>query len=108
MAKWLYVVENNCADAAREAEFDKWFNKIHLPDILETQGFIKAIRYENTKLSEGKGKFLSIYEIETDDIDKVMKAHNDNMERKRAGGRMSELGVVVSRGLYRQLDCLSK
>ena len=73
MAKWLLVVETNSADAAREAEFNAWYDKIHLPDVLETPSFIKATRYEDTKPLEGKAKFLATYEIEADDIDEAMK-----------------------------------
>ena len=108
MTKWLLVVETNYADAAREAEFNEWYDKIHLPDVLETPGFIRAIRYQNTEPSEGEAKFLATYEIETDDIDGFMKAHNDNMARKRAEGRFSEPLVVVSRGFYRQMSSVSK
>ena len=108
MAKWLFVVETNCADAAREAEFNEWYDKIHLPDVLETPGFIRATRYENTEPSEGEAKFLATYEIETDDIDGFMQKHNDNMAKKRAEGRFSELLVRVSRGFYRQTSSLSR
>ncbi len=108
MAKWLLVVETNCADATRETEFNEWYDKTHLPDVLETPGFIRATRYENSKPSEGEAKFLATYEIETDDIDRFMKKHNDNVARKRAAGRFSELLVIVSRGLYRQISSLSR
>ncbi len=106
MAKWLLVVATNCADAAREAEFNKWYDKTHLPDVLQTPGFIRATRYENTQPSEGEAKFLATYEIETDDIDRFMKAHNKNIDGKRAKGRISELLVRVSRGVYRQISSL--
>ena len=108
MAKWLLVVGTNCANAAREAEFNEWYDKTHLPDVLQTAGFIRATRYENTKPSEGEAKFLATYEIETDDIDRFMKTHNDNMDRKRAEGRFSKLLVVVSRGFYRQISSVSR
>ena len=108
MEKWLFVVETNCADTAREAEFKEWYDKTHIPDILETPGFIRATRYENTEPSEGEGKFLATYEIETDDIDAFMKTHRENMDRKMAEGRFSELLVVVSRGFYKQLSSLSR
>ncbi|MFC1932246.1 DUF4286 family protein [Chloroflexota bacterium] len=108
MAKWLLVVETNCADAAREAEFNEWYDKTHLPDVLETPGFVRATRYQNTEPSEGEAKYLATYEIETDDIDSFMKTHNDNMARKKAAGRYSELLVIVSRGVYRQLSSLSR
>ena len=108
MAKWLLVAETNCTDAARETEFNEWYDKTHLPDVLETPGFIRAARYENTTPSEGKAKFLAIYEIETDDIDRFMKIHNDNMDRKRAEGRLSKLLVLVSRSFYRQISSISR
>jgi len=108
MAKWIRVVETNCTDAAREAEFHEWYNKVHLPDMLETPGIIKATRYEDVEPSEGKGKFLAIYEIETDNIDKLMKASRDNVARKRAEGRFSELITSVSHRNYRQISSLSK
>ncbi len=108
MAKWLLVVETNCDNAAREVEFNEWYNKTHLPDVLETPGFIRATRYESTELSEGKAKFLATYEIETDNIDGFIKAHSANMTRKRAEGRGSDLMTLVSRGFYKQIGSLSR
>ena len=108
MAKWLLVVETNCAEAARETEFNEWYDKTHLPDVLETPGFIRATRYENIAPSEREAKFLATYEIETGDIDRFMKAHADNMDKKRAKGRFSELLVLVSRVFYRQISYISK
>lgn len=102
------VTVSAAADAARESEFNKWYDKTHLPDVLETPGFIRATRYENTEPAEGEAKFFATYEIETDDIDGAMKALNDNMARKRAEGRFSKLLMRVSRGLYRQTSSLSK
>ena len=108
MAKWFYMVESDSADASREAEFNEWYEKIHLPDVLETPGFIRATRYENTESLEGKAKFLAVYEIESDDIDGALKTLRGNLDRKRAEGRFSELLVVVSRGVYRQISSLSR
>ena len=108
MAKWLRVVKTNCADVVREAEFNEWYDKTHLPDVLETPGYIRATRYENIEPSEGEAKYLALYEIETDDINAVMKASRDNMDKKRAEGRSSELLVGVSRDNYRQLSSLSR
>ncbi len=108
MAKLLLVAETNCADAAREAEFNEWYDKVHLPDIFKTPGFISIIRYESIEPSEGKAKFLSLYEIETDDIDGMMKTHADNMARAKAEGRYSELCVLVSRSVYRKIGSFPK
>ncbi|MFC2047907.1 DUF4286 family protein [Chloroflexota bacterium] len=108
MAKWVLVVETNCADAAREVEFTEWYNKTHIPDIFETPAIVRATRYENIKPEEGKGKFLAICEIETDNIEAFMKTHQDNMAKKRTEGRYSELLVRTSRGFYKQLISVTR
>ena len=106
MAKWLLVVNTNCTDPSREKEFNDWYNTIHLPDILEVPGFIKATRYVNDKPGEGMGKFLATYEIETDDIDKTMAVMREHLDKKREQGRMSNLSVIVSLAVYRQISSL--
>jgi hypothetical protein len=108
MDKWLLVVGTNCSDPAREKEFNDWYNSTHLSDVLETPGFTGATRYENTAPEEGEAKFLALYEIETDDIEGFMKANDENMAGKREAGRFSELMVIVSRGLYRQIGAMYK
>ena len=47
MGTWIVLVEASCADPAREDEFNEWYNQVHLPDVLETPGIVKALRYEN-------------------------------------------------------------
>ena len=108
MAKWILTVATNCTDPARETEFNEWYDKTHLPDILETPGFIRATRYENIKPLEGEAKFLAVYEIEADDIREVMKVNAENLESKRAAGRFCDLTALVARGVYRQISSLSK
>jgi len=102
VAKWLLAVESNCNDPAREGEFKEWYEKTHFTDVMETDGFTKAQLYELTEPVEGKGKFIAIYEIVTDDIDSVMGIHQENMKNKREAGRFSELTSIVSRGVYKQ------
>ncbi len=108
MEKWVLLVGTNCNDPAREAEFNKWYDEIHLPDILKTPGYTGATRYENSDPSEGQPKFLAAYHIETDDIDAVMKANAENVNKLREGGRLTELLEIVSRGLYKEISSVSK
>jgi len=108
MAKWIRVVESNCTDAAREADFHEWYNTVHLPDMLETPGIIRAARYEAVDPKEGEARFLAVYEIETDDIDELMKVSQANIAGKKAQGRMSDLIASVSHRNYRQISSLSK
>ena len=107
MAKWVMVVATNCADSSREAEFTEWYDKIHVPDILKTPGFVRANRYEAIEPSESEAKFLAVYEIEAEDIDEVKRELAKGREWRHAK-RYSELLVVLSSRTYRQISSLSK
>ena len=108
MAKWLLVVETNANDEAREAEFNEWYDKTHLPDVLKTPGFISATRYELTEPAEGKSKFLALYDVEADSVDEAKKALSDNAAKWREAGRLSKLLAVGGLGWYRPISSLSR
>lgn len=102
MEKWLLLVESNCRDESREAEFDRWYDTIHIPDILGgSPGFKSTTRYVIKKSDPKRGKYLAVYEIETEDIDRTIEAHMKNVEAKYAAGRKSDLAEIVSRRLCR-------
>jgi hypothetical protein len=101
--KWLLNVETNCADPAKEKEFNEWYDKTHLADILETPGAVRASRYENANYSEGQPKFMAVYEMETEDINQTMAAFGERLNKVVEQGRMSELAQVVGVRLYKQI-----
>ena len=103
MERWLLTVESNCCDPSREDEFNDWYDNIHLPDILETPGFVSAVRYENTSPAEGQGRFLAMYEIETDDLARTLAEFDKIVNTRAKQGRMSNLVIAVGGGLYRQV-----
>lgn len=53
-----------------EAEFNRWYQEVHLKEVLEVPGFVGAQRFELTdaQLSDEKRdhRFLAIYEVEGD------------------------------------------
>ena len=98
MESWLLVVEANCTDESRVAEFDDWYDNIHIPDILSgSPGCKSATRYVRKYPAPGKPKYLAVYEFETDDIEKTLEAHAKNVETKYAAGRKSPFAEIVSR-----------
>jgi hypothetical protein len=103
LEKWLLAVETNCADHSRENEFNQWYDSIQVPDILETPGILRATRYEDSNPSEGRGKFLVLYEIETEDIGQTLALEWGITLKKAEQGRSSDLKVMVSASLYRQI-----
>ena len=108
MEKWLLTVESNCCDPSREQEFNDWYNNIHLPDILETPGFVSAVRYENTNPAEGQGKFLAMYVIETNNLAGTLAKFDEIVNTRAKQGRVSDLVIAVGGGLYRQISAPAK
>ena len=100
MARWFNLVESSCADPAREDEFNNWYNNVHIPDVLSCPGFVGAIRYEIAAAQEGRGKYVAVYEIDTDDIDKTMEERSKRRDEERARGRGSDLIAGVSQARY--------
>lgn len=96
MERWLVLVETNCKDETRDSEFNHWYDTVHIPDVLSSSGPKSAARYVIKDPARGKGKYLTIYEIETDDIKKTMEASMKHMEDKRAAGRWTDLIETVS------------
>jgi len=102
MEKWLYMVYSDLLDPETEGEYREWYEKTHYPDILETEGMVRIAFHKAKNPAEGQGRFLTVIEIETDDIDNTMVVHQKNMEKKGEQGRISGLGKAVSRHLYQQ------
>ena len=73
MAKYSLYVFSNCTDPAREAEFNRWYTHIHLPDLRAAKGLVSARRSENLDRSS-PARYLAVYDFETDDVDGSIKS----------------------------------
>lgn len=59
----LLVLSNPVGN--RDAEFNRWYDDVHLPDVYRVPGVIGAERY---RFRSGDGwKYLAIYELDCDD-----------------------------------------
>ena len=72
MAKYKYLVITN-AVAGKEAEFNDWYTQQHLSDVLKVPGFEAAQRFEVTGQSALPGKYVAIYEMETDNPEATLQ-----------------------------------
>ena len=94
MEKYLFIAQCDCTDPKREKEMVDWLDDIHIPDALETPGFVKADRYININPEENKRpKYMAIYEIETDDIKKFDAAFHKTMQKMADNKRISDCSV---------------
>jgi hypothetical protein len=69
MAEYRFVVFTNPAEG-KEAEFNRWYDEQHVPDVLRVPGFVAAQRFAASRVrGELTHGFLTIYEIRTDDVE---------------------------------------
>lgn len=109
MAKWLLEVRTNCCDPSREKEYNEWYDKVHIPDILNMPGYKSATRFINPDFANFEtGKFLAIYELETDDIVKTLEISDKEMVKWKEQGRYTDLLVLVSMRVYKQISAFNK
>ena len=58
----VLVVTSNCKDPGQEDEFNRWYDQVHIPDVLGTGHFYTASRFRNVNPDAGAAKFLAVYE----------------------------------------------
>jgi hypothetical protein len=88
MAKHRLVVFTN-AMPGRDAEFNKWYDEVHLREVVEVDGFAAAQRFVLSADQIGEldadsvpGRYLAIYEIDAEDL----KSAFDKLNAASGGG----------------------
>ena len=68
--------------SGQEAEYNKWYNEVHLKEVLEIEGFVAAQRFEiaPAQIEGGAGptggRYLAIYEIEASNLEAALEKLN--------------------------------
>lgn len=79
MAQYRMIVLSNPVPG-REAEFNEWYDRQHIPDLLNVPGFVAAQRFRlsETQLRDGSQplRYLAVWEIETEDLSAVFRELN--------------------------------
>lgn len=75
MSKHVLVVFTNAVDG-QDYEFNRWYDDVHIPDLLKIPEFRSAQRF---RLSGAQRmpppfawRYMALYEIETEDLSKVI------------------------------------
>ncbi|HEY7294404.1 MAG TPA: hypothetical protein VH916_05145 [Dehalococcoidia bacterium] len=98
-AKALLLVKTACSDPAREDEFNRWYDDVHVPDVTSVPGVIRAQRYKldgQPSKTEPEAQYLAVYEFDTDDTRTVSRAIGAKMPEWTAAGRVIDCLQVVS------------
>jgi hypothetical protein len=76
MAKHVLVALTSPVDG-KEGEYSRWYNEVHIPEILSVPGIVSARRFR-IQVANAPGspvwKYLALYEVETDNIGDTLKA----------------------------------
>jgi hypothetical protein len=80
--KHVFLVLTNPVEG-KDKEFNDWYSNQHIPDVVSVPGIVAAQRFKLADFQMGNGapspwKYLSIYEIESDDL----KATFDGMNAR--------------------------
>lgn len=93
-ARAIYIAMVNCTDPAREDEFNDWASGTHIGEVLERPHFLRAGRYRMLgEPKEGQARYLHLYELDTDDLDRV---HADVVAAGLGGRARSRIDCVAS------------
>lgn len=74
--KHIFIAMTNAVEG-KDVEFSKWYDDVHLEEVLATPGFVAVQRYQLNDVQLGTNhpyKFLAIYELETDDPQATLDA----------------------------------
>lgn len=63
------VVISNCADAERLAEFNEWYDSVHLSHMLSVPGVVSARRYQCVHQTRGRSQYMAVYDVDTADYE---------------------------------------
>lgn len=97
----VLVVQTDPA-AGREADFHRWYDSVHIPEILSTPGFVHGARFRRIEgAGTGAGddwrSYLAIYQIRAEN---VADAYGQLMDRMQSG-QLSRSDVFSATSPYR-------
>src|ERR1700757_1290790 len=85
MPRGIIYLETMPVSPEREADYHKWYNDVHLAEIVSVDGIVSARRFAPT---DGNGPFIAIYELDCDDFDAAVQ----RLGELGASGKMTGMG----------------
>ena len=78
----LLVMVNN-TEPSKDAEFNRWYNDIHLPEVCATGAYYAATRFENADAGPDEARYIAVYETDWDHPEEAftsMQKQTGNMD----------------------------
>ena len=106
--KWLMMVVTRSTDTTREADFNRWYDEIDIPDVLQVPGYQRARRGHRVQSADlppaqgEDGTYVALYDIASHNIDRTIIEMLMASRRMEAVGRSTALLKVTERLYFRQ------
>lgn len=107
MAEGILIVHSDVAEGGDEAEFNRWYNEVHAPEIIERGAAVSFQRYKisDIPLSPGiptPGGYVCVYRIEAQtpaDVEAIEKQLRETKHLSRGVSPEMDLSAVRA-GFY--------
>lgn len=68
----LFALNGPTEGEGDEAVYNDWYHAVHMPDLLSLDGVIAGRRFKMLNNNRANWPYVATYEIETDDLDRVL------------------------------------
>ena len=72
MPKGIMFVPSGPSAPDREGEYNEWYSKVHIPEVLQIDGVTGARRYKRVDPEAGEAPYVAIYDLDADDLSGIM------------------------------------
>lgn len=103
MAKGIILVESRPSSPEREAEYNTWYDEVHLGELLALDGIVSARRLRPV---DGDGPYVAIYEIEGDDLRAILDNMIANGPRLHMSDALQLDPAPIPRLLETTIECI--
>jgi hypothetical protein len=110
LSQAIYLAFANPASTQAEGEFNRWYDEVHVPDVLGIPGIVAATRYRQSPFQRqpyhGRHsyRYLAVYELDTehlqdtlDDFEKLSKSGKVALTHAIDEGEPRPYGVTMDR-----------
>ena len=72
MPKGIMFVPSGPSSPDREDEYNEWYSKVHIPEVLQIDGITGAAATSAWTPEAGEAPYVAIYDLDADDLSGIM------------------------------------
>lgn len=92
---YINVVAIDCLEPDKEEQFNRWYDEVHLPEVMKRYGCLSAKRYRCVADSGTAPRYLAIYELPGPDAVKSIKESLAKMKPGPSRGSTSGVKTEI-------------